>query len=144
MARKPLTDGSIEFVSRYMREIAAHFDEPARQAGLHDQSLDDRRDFSNAIGFLHKLKAMGLVVTTPEPQRLDPDESPFTETVGGWESLFLSDLATWGSAGFGAASSVAEALMIANAIALAWGTDEVFYRGEHRYGHRLLSRAERK
>jgi hypothetical protein len=87
---------------------------------------------------------MGLVVTTPEPQRLDPDESPFTETVGGWESLFLSDLATWGSAGFGAASSVAEALMIANAIALAWGTDEVFYRGEHRYGHRLLSRAERK
>lgn len=140
----PFTQGNLGFNDLYIRSLLNRFREPATRLGVETEYVEAARDGQRILNTLNRYRDLGLIEPTPEPKLVDPDETYGLSTDGNWEQFFVEEMMGFAAGGSGTAGSIAEALMISNALARALGADSLFYRGEHRYGHRLLSRAERK
>ncbi len=140
--RKP-TSGTTEFFCQYIDAFVAHV-----QHGSSPHILEKLRVEVNKImgikGIFGQLKNLGQVEKIPEPKKLATDETPHAVINPSWHRLAMEHLAgSFGRYGLDAVSGIAEAALYANALATAFGTYNIYYRGEQRYGYPLRSRAER-
>jgi len=75
---------------------------------------------------------------------MEEDKTALLALNAGWHKLAMEHLVdTFGRFGMDAVGCVAEAVMYANAFGEKFDAQELYYRGEHRYGHELRSQAER-
>lgn len=151
MARPWLTDGNIEYARVYQDAVQAHFHGPAKETKRWEESLPHLRELQSGITPYIRLQDLG--VTRPIPARTTcknvdghpVDNSEFQEPANQWSNLIAEDVAaSFGRGGAGAIATMAEALVVINSLARAHGAGKVYYRGEHRYGYELKSRAQRK
>lgn len=145
-----LTDGNIEFAKAFQQAVAAHFDRPVEETKQHDKSLQHRRGLLVNLGEYSRLQALGLTRRVPERRKLKSengapvDQSKFFEPIPFAELVTQILVASFRRAGPGAITTVAEALFVVNALASLHDARKLYYRGEHRYGWALESRAQRK
>lgn len=148
MPGRALTDDSIRFWQKVIRELAARLTSAATDGGKLDPARPGLEQLARAEAEIQRLGSLGLARSAAAKQTRDPDESALLAVDEQWYGLVISDLVdTWGSAGFGSVTSVGEALSIAHALAVRIAAGEtafrVFYRGETNFGWPLRSRAER-
>lgn len=149
MSRPWLTDGNIEFAIEYQDAMRAHFDQPTKITKQNSQAQKHRQALQSAVSEYRYLQQLNL--TKPVPPRkttkssdgIRSDNSRFFEP-GPFASVVAEERArSFGRAGRGAVTSVAEALHVINALAHPHQAEKIYYRGEHRYGYELKSRAQR-
>ena len=145
-----LTDGNIEFAIAFQKAVHTHFDRPVKETRQHSEALEHRRILHAPHGAYISLQALGLTQAVPMRKTLkgengEPiDESNFQEPKPFADLITEYIVASIGRAGPGAITTVAEALLVVNALASPHGAKKLYYRGEHRYGWALKSRAQRK
>lgn len=151
MARPWLTDGNIEYARVYQTAIQVHFQGPAKEKKQWEESLPHLRELQSGITPYASLQRLGITKAIPPRATCknqdgeSTDNSNFPEPGGNWSELIAEDVAaTFGRAGAGAVASVAEALVVINSLARPHEAGKIYYRGEHRYGYELKSRAQRK
>ena len=142
--RKKLTDANLNLFSilidSYLASILHEYDDSVK-----DQLFEEARKVQHPLASFHKLKALGQILDTPERRTLPNDETAHvTSAEKGWKSIVFDQfVANFGRYGDDAISSIAELTLYTNALAHAFGSSRIFYRGEEKYGYKLQSRAER-
>lgn len=142
--RDKLTKGNIEFLNELIQAYTAHLQhemDPSRR-----KSISGEVNKFNAIRTtFHSFDKLGQILPSSKEEKLEKDESAYMTVEGGWQKIAIEDMArNFGRYGPDAISGLSELLLYSNALARAFGTDNLYYRGEHKYGYKLQSRAERK
>lgn len=149
MTRPWLTDGNIDFAIAYQNSILTHFDNPVLETKKSQEALVYRQALQSAVSNYCQLQE--LMLTKPIPPRetckdksgQSQDNSSFIEP-SPYSLIIEEDIAqSFGRAGRGAVTTVAEALQVVNSLARPHQAERIYYRGEHRYGYALKSRAQR-
>ncbi len=149
MSRPWLTDGNIEFAIEYQDAMRAHFDQPTKITKQNSQAQKHREALQSAVSEYRYFQQLNL--TKPVPPRkatknsdgISSDNSSYMEPGPFLPVVAEESAASFGRAGRGAVTSVAEALLVVNALAHPHQAEKIYYRGEHRYGYKLKSRAQR-
>jgi hypothetical protein len=141
--REKLTKGNIHFLSElldaYQAQLLHDLDESRRKSVVYHV-----RDFAAAKTSLHHLDQLGQILPEPDKSILSPDRTTYITVDNGFRKLALEEVArTFGKYGGDAISSLPELLLYTTALAKAFGSRYLYYRGEPKYGYRLSSRAER-
>lgn len=144
MPRRKPSRGVFEFFSQYIDALTGHaqheFDQ-ARFAAVRDGT----NRLGNAKGALGDYQRAEQVVENEPSSILAPDETPLAPINAGWQAFILEYMADqFGRHGADAIGCLPEAALYAHALGSRFGANELFYRGEEKYGHALISRAERK
>lgn len=151
MTRPWLTSGNLDLFANYVESLNAHFDEPLRKV---DQNIKGsvnqaRQELSAGSARINAYKNSEVTQIIPPRKPLidsegkNVDLTSFTEPVPWIRSVAEDMAATLGRGGSGSIVSIAEALLVVNSLGHIHGADKIYYRGEHRYGHELKSRAHR-
>jgi hypothetical protein len=144
MPRRKPTEGTTEFFSTYIDSFVAHAQTDWTPTNRDAVTLELNK-LGTAKGAFGRLSALQQVDSIPPAIKLDVDQTPMARIDGGWHRLAMEHLVDrFGRYGQDAVGGIAEAMLYANALATAFGTHYIYYRGEHRYGHPLQSSAERK
>ena len=143
MSRRLPTEGTVGFFSQYLDAFIAHLlqDTPPEKK---DEIFAEARKIQAIKSTFSRLQQLDRI-TKIEPKRLlSNDQTVHMEVNSNWHQLALESFVdTFGRYGSDAVSSVAEATFYANAFAIAFGSYNLFFRGEQCYGFELQSRAER-
>lgn len=144
MRRRKPTKGTVEFFAQYIDAFIAHV-QTDHSAQIRPQLTDEVNKLNTAKGAFGRLEQLGQIVDIAPPLKLDVDETPMANVNHGWHRLAIEHFADgFGRYGMDAVGGIADAALYANALATAFGTHSIYYRGENRYGHALISRAERE
>jgi len=151
MTRPWLTSGNLELLANYVESLNAHFDEPVRTVdqNIRDRVNQARQELLAGSARLNGYKDSEVTQVIPPRKPLidskgnSADQTSFMEPKP-WTQAVAEDMAvTLGRGGSGAIVSIAEALLVVNSLGHIHGTDKIYYRGEHKYGYELKSRAQR-
>ncbi|MEM6792317.1 MAG: FRG domain-containing protein [Myxococcota bacterium] len=149
MSRPWLTEGNLKFIQSFCASVRAHLLEAAapKRKNIEEQARPHLEKLHSAeVEAYAHLGDLGIA-QSPPPHRGLGGEPFFGEPEKeDWSSLFAEDLvASFGRGGPGAVATIAEAMLVVNALARAhWHPSrKVYFRGEHRYGRPLKSRAQR-
>lgn len=143
MTREKLTKGNIEFLSAlmdaYQSQMLHDVDDAKKKSTFAEVSK-----FRSSKNCFHGLEELGQILPQIERPNAGKDETAYVSFTNGWETIAFEKMAReFGRFGAGTISSLAELLLYTNALALPLGAKNVFYRGEHHYGYKLQSRAQR-
>jgi len=151
MTRPRLTSGNLELFANHVESLNAHFDEPLRKVDqkISAQINQARQELSAGSARISSYRNSEVTEAIPKRKPIIDSEgnisnqTSFTEPTS-WTRAVAEDMAaTLGRGGSGAIVSIAEGLMVVNFLAHSHSADKVYYRGEHRYGYELKSRAHR-
>ena len=143
MTRRLPTKGTIDFFSQYLDALIAHLlqDTPPEKK---DEVFSEVRKIQAIKSTFSHLEQLERITKVEPKLLLEKDQTVNMEISAGWHQLALESFVdTFGRYGSDAVSSVAEATFYANAFAIAFGSYNLFFRGEQCYGFELQSRAER-
>lgn len=143
MQRRKPTRGTAEFFSAYIDAFTAQA-QTDWTSHNRQRVTDELNKLATAKGAFGTLSNLEQIVASPDELTLDNDETPMARIEAGWHNLAMEHFVDrFGRYGHDAIGSIAEAMHYATALATAFGTHAIYYRGEHRFGHPLVSRAER-
>ena len=112
---------------------------------IKERVFDQARAMQGILGPLSQLEIFGRFERIPAKRLLPTDESAYMQHQGTWQELVAEKLvAHFGRDGMEAVSSVQEAVCYAYTLAEIFSTEQILFRGEHKYGNPLRSRAERR
>jgi FRG domain len=100
---------------------------------------------NSSLGSIQKLRSLSCISETPAALVLEPDNTENFVELSQWMGLISEVFADeFYRNGKSTISSFAEAACYVHALARIFGSEKMYFRGESKYGNKLLSRAERK
>lgn len=137
------TKGNKDWYFRYLNALTAKI--------LHQYPENQKqsifaltRELKKSLSTIVQLERFDRFSEIPEPRKLSNDESAHVEFNSSWMDITFENIATnFGRYGTETISSVEEAVCYSFSLAKIFNSNRIFFRGEHKFGYKLQSRAER-
>ena len=144
MKRTKPTFGNRDWFLKYLEVFNAKLTQEI-DPKLKDRVLDQVRQIHSVIGPIHTLNTLNGYSEFGSAKKLKEDKTAHLEYDESWmRAAFEILVEKFGINGTDTISSIQEAVSYTYAIADLFGSKKIFFRGEHKYGNSLESRAERK